>query len=133
MPLLTLMPRVETNRIQIVGMAVFALWAAVAAARGQGTDARETLAQLRQRFEPRLGQLIVTQLAAAPFPHPARAEGHKYHDKFYSTKEHYSDSTVAIFVPKGFHETGQIDFVVHFHGWNSTVTGTLDQYKLIEQ
>jgi hypothetical protein len=80
-----------------------------------------------------LGQLIVTQFVTAPFPHPSRAEGHKYQDKFYSAAEHYADSTVAIFIPKDFRETGQIDFVVHFHGWNNTVAGTLSQFKLIEQ
>jgi hypothetical protein len=80
-----------------------------------------------------LGQLIVTQFVTAPFPHPSRAEGHKYHDKFFSAAEHYADSTVAIFIPKDFRETGQIDFVVHFHGWNNTVAGTLSQFKLIEQ
>jgi hypothetical protein len=80
-----------------------------------------------------LGQLIVTQFVTAPFPHPSRAEGHKYQDKVYSAAEHYSDSTVAIFIPKDFRETGQIDFVIHFHGWNNTVAGTLSQFKLIEQ
>ena len=80
-----------------------------------------------------LGRLIVTQFIAAPFPHPDRAEGHKYQDKFYSAAGHYSDSTVAIFIPNHFRETGRIDFVVHFHGWNNTVAGTLSQFKLIEQ
>ena len=47
------------------------------------------------------GELIVTQLASAPFPHPKRAEGHNYQDKLYPAKEHYSDSTVAIFIPEG--------------------------------
>ena len=79
------------------------------------------------------GQLIVTQLASAPFPHPKRAEGHTYKGKLFPAKEHYSDSTVAIFIPKGFHETGKIDFVVHFHGWQNNVEGVLGQYKLIEQ
>lgn len=79
------------------------------------------------------GRLIVTQFVSAPFPHPARAEGHKYKDKIYPAKEHYSDSTVAIFIPKGFRETAKIDFVVHFHGWHNNVAGTLSGYKLIEQ
>ena len=79
------------------------------------------------------GQLIVTQFVSAPFPHPARAEGHTYKDKLYPAREHYSDSTVAIFIPKGFRETGRVDFVIHFHGWNNTVAGTLGGYKLIEQ
>jgi hypothetical protein len=79
------------------------------------------------------GELIVTQLASAPFPHPKRAEGHKYHDELYSAAEHYSDNTVAIFIPKGFRETGQIDFIVHFHGWKNNVEGVLHHYQLIEQ
>lgn len=79
------------------------------------------------------GRLIVTQFVTAPFPHPLRAEGHKYKDKLYPAKEHYSDNTVAIFIPKGFRETGTVDFVVHFHGWHNTVAGTLRGYKLIEQ
>ena len=78
------------------------------------------------------GQLIVTQLASAPFPHPKRAEGHTYQKKLYPATEHYSDNTVAIFIPKGFRETGQVDFVVHFHGWKNNVEGVLGQYKLIE-
>src|SRR5580704_8209679 len=79
------------------------------------------------------GQLIITQLAAAPFPHTNRAAGHQYKDQFFSPKEHYSDSTVAIFIPKGFRETGRIDFVVHFHGWKNHVERVLDHYQLIEQ
>src|SRR5439155_8934151 len=91
--------------------------------------AAENLEQTYASF----GRLIVTQFVSAPFPHPARAEGHKYKDKLYSAKEHYSDSTVAIFIPKGFRESKRVDFVVHFHGWNNTVAGTLSTYKLIEQ
>ena len=79
------------------------------------------------------GQLIVTQLTSAPFPHPKRAEGHKYKDQEFSAKDHYSDSTVAIFIPRGFRETGQVDFVVHFHGWKNNVVGVLQQYRLIQQ
>jgi hypothetical protein len=79
------------------------------------------------------GELIDAPLASAPFPHPQRAEGHKYHDQLYPADKHYTDSTVAIFIPRGFREKGKIDFVVHFHGWNNHVAGVLQQYKLIEQ
>jgi len=79
------------------------------------------------------GTLILTQFKSAPFPHPSRAAGRQYQDKFYPADKHYSDSTVALFVPNGFRETGRVDFVVHFHGWRNTVTGTLQQFKLIEQ
>jgi hypothetical protein len=98
------------------------------------------LANFAGRSEPALdtiyapfGTLIVKQFATAPFPHPARANGHQYQNDFYSAADHYSDSTVAMFVPKNFRATDKIDFVVHFHGWRHTVADTLEDYKLIEQ
>jgi D-alanyl-D-alanine carboxypeptidase/D-alanyl-D-alanine-endopeptidase (penicillin-binding protein 4) len=89
-------------------------------------------APLAQQFAP-LGTLIVTQFVNAPFPHPARAAGHRYHDEFYSAAEHYSDRTVALFIPKHFHAAAEVDFVVHFHGWHNTVAGTLEQFQLVSQ
>lgn len=79
------------------------------------------------------GQLIVTQFVSAPFPHPSRAEGHTYKGELFPAAKHYADSTVALFVPKGFRETSQVDFVFHFHGWRNTVAGTLQNYQLVEQ
>lgn len=79
------------------------------------------------------GQLILTQFVNAPFPHSSRAEGHKYKDEFFPAAQHYSDRTVAMFVPKGFRATSPVDFVIHFHGWRNTVAGTLQGYQLIEQ
>src|SRR5260370_12273245 len=81
----------------------------------------------------RQGQLLLVRLPTAPFPHPQRAEGHKYKEQFFSAAEHYTNDTVAIFIPKGFRETGRIDFVVHFHGWQNNVEGVLKRYQLIEQ
>jgi hypothetical protein len=80
------------------------------------------------------GQLILTQMVAAPFPHPDRAEGHKYQEQFFSASEHYSNSTVAIFIPERLKmDEGGVDFVVHFHGWQNDVEGALKKYHLIEQ
>src|SRR5438552_18201660 len=81
----------------------------------------------------RYGELMILPFASAPFPHPQRAEGHRYKEQFFSAKDHYSDSKVALFIPKGFRETGKIDFVVHFHGWQNEVTNVLREYQLIEQ
>jgi len=79
------------------------------------------------------GQLIIAPFETAPFPHPLRSEGHHYGATFFSAAEHYSDNRVALFVPKGFHAGGKIDFVVHFHGWGNNITRALDHYHLIEQ
>jgi hypothetical protein len=87
---------------------------------------------LPQLYAPH-GELILAQFASAPFPHPKRADGHQYKNQFYPAKDHYSDSTVALFIPKGFRATSQVDFVVHFHGWKNGVVRVLDKYKVIEQ
>ena len=88
--------------------------------------------ELSQRYSTQ-GELISTRFASAPFPHPERAGGHKYKDQFFASKEHYSDSTVAVFVPRNFRLGETVDFVVHFHGWKNHVASVLDRYKLIEQ
>ena len=108
------------------------------------TDELDDIAVMLARFTGRtdeplekkfsaLGTLVVTQFVSAPFPHPARAEGRTRNGQFYSAAEHYSDSTVAMFIPKNFRVTDKIDFVVHFHGWGNTVAGTLEQYNLVQQ
>ena len=87
---------------------------------------------LEENYSP-LGRLIFTNFASAPFPHPLRAQGHPYHDQFFSAAGHYQDSHVALFVPKGFRPGSEIDFVVHFHGWGNNVSNALAKYQLPEQ
>jgi hypothetical protein len=98
-----------------------------------GVLARVAIAQNVDAAHSADGQLMIYPFESAPFPHAKRAEGHQYKDKFFSAKDHYSDSRVAIFIPKGFRETGSIDFVVHFHGWGNEVTNVLRRYQLLEQ
>lgn len=87
---------------------------------------------LTERYQ-HLGQMFVPQFSSAPFPHSERKNGHDYDGNTYSAKEHYSDSSVAIFIPKGFKTTGKIDFVVYFHGWNNNIDSACAQFDLIEQ
>jgi hypothetical protein len=94
--------------------------------------AADDFSTIESKFAP-LGKLVVTQFVSAPFPHPARVEGRTRNGEFFSAAEHYSDGTVAFFIPKQFRPTGKIDFVVHFHGWGNTVAGTLQQYNLVPQ
>lgn len=107
-------------------------WMAFACLVCSTSQAADDFASLEAAAAP-LGRLIVTSFASAPFPHPARAGGHYYQGQFFSAAGHYSDGTVALFIPKGFHLTGPVDFVVHFHGWRHTVAGTLPEYHLVEQ
>ena len=77
--------------------------------------------------------MFVPQFSSAPFPHPNRINGHVYDDKMYSAQEHYSDSSVAIFIPKGFKSTEKVNIVVYFHGWNNNIDSACAQFNLIEQ
>lgn len=87
---------------------------------------------ITERYQ-HLGEMFVPQFSSAPFPHPKRMNGHVYDDKTYSAQEHYSDSSVAIFLPKGFKPAEKINFVVYFHGWNNNIDSACAQYNLIEQ
>ena len=77
--------------------------------------------------------MFVPQFSSAPFPHLDRMNGHIYDGKTYSAKEHYSDSSVAIFIPKGFKPTDKVNFVVYFHGWDNNIDSSCAQFDLIEQ
>jgi len=79
------------------------------------------------------GDLLVTHLATAPFPHPLRSGGYVYDGKTYSAAEHYSDSSVAIFVPSHYRRSGAVDLVVYFHGWGNNIDTALSRYQVIEQ
>lgn len=87
---------------------------------------------LTERYN-HLGEMFVPQFSSAPFPHPNRINGHVYDDKTYSAQEHYSDSSVAIFIPNGFKPEEKINFVVYFHGWNNNIDSACAQFDLIEQ
>ncbi|MBP7826525.1 MAG: hypothetical protein KA236_08240 [Verrucomicrobia bacterium] len=101
----------------------FALLAATAICRAEN---------LEQTYAP-YGRLLITPFASAPFPHPSRAAGHQYKDKFFPAETHYRDNSVALFIPKGFRETPRVDVVVYFHGWGSSIESTLRRFQLVEQ
>ena len=79
------------------------------------------------------GELLITHLSSAPFPHPQRAAGHIYHMQLFPADKHYSDSSVAVFIPRGFRQTAAVDIVVHLHGWWNNIDTTLSKYKLPQQ
>ena len=80
------------------------------------------------------GVLLKVALQSAPFPSGTRSQqGHHYNDKHYPAAQHYSDSTVAIFIPKGFERGDSADYIVHFHGWWNNIDSTLSSFQLAEQ
>jgi hypothetical protein len=79
------------------------------------------------------GELLITHLSSAPFPHPLRAAGHTYQKQFFPADKHYYDSSVALFIPRGFRQTEAVDLLVHLHGWWNNIDTTLSKYKLPQQ
>lgn len=80
-----------------------------------------------------LGTMIVTTSPFTMFPHEKRAKGHTYEGKSYPADLHYSDSTVAIFVPKGFRTGDATDLVFYFHGWRNNIDDTFAKFRVAEQ
>ncbi|MBK7630732.1 MAG: hypothetical protein IPJ23_08520 [Ignavibacteriales bacterium] len=97
------------------------------------TSSKFTLSQMLTERYAHLGKMFIPQFSSAPFPHLNRMNGHTYNDKTYSEQEHYCDSSVAIFIPKGFNPTEKTNIVVYFHGWNNNIDSACVQFNLIEQ
>ena len=87
---------------------------------------------LTERYSD-LGKIVITHLHASPFPDTARVKGYTYNNKFYSAEDHYSDSTVAVFIPNGYKQKSTVDLVIHFHGWFNNVDSTFGHYNLARQ
>jgi len=79
------------------------------------------------------GETTFTQMAAAPYPDESRAEGFKGRTKSFPRDPHYVDSTVALFIPKGFKSGERTDLLVYFHGHNNSVANSLDEFSLRQQ
>jgi len=80
-----------------------------------------------------LGDVYIQPLSSSPFPHPQRAAGHTYNNQSYPAEKHYSDSSVAIVVPRGFTPQQKTDLVIYFHGWYNNIDSACAQFRLIEQ
>ncbi len=78
------------------------------------------------------GKWGIYRSSAAPFPHKERAGGYKRDDgTAYPWFPHYSDSSVVVFVPEGFHETPSgANIIVHFHGHLNDNLGVLERYRM---
>ena len=80
-----------------------------------------------------LGKLMLRPFATAPYPHASRAAGWKNSAGTVFAPDHYTDSTVGIFVPNGFKPGGGVNLIVYFHGHRNHVSQVIDTFKLEEQ
>jgi hypothetical protein len=87
---------------------------------------------LTERYKD-MGDLFIIPSTHAMFPHPARDAGHVYGGRSYPADLHYRDSSVAIFVPKGFRSGDATDLVVYFHGWRNSIDSAFGTFRLAEQ
>jgi hypothetical protein len=87
---------------------------------------------IEQRYS-KYGEVIIKELKNAPFPHEKRKIGRTYNNVLYPGDKHYKDSSVLIFIPKGYKNTGKTDFVIHFHGWRNNIDSVCAQFTMIEQ
>jgi hypothetical protein len=79
------------------------------------------------------GSVLKMQLSSAPFPHAARRNGYRHEDLYYPPEQHYSDSSVKVFVPSGFSPGSSVDLVFFFHGWYSSIDEAEKAFQLSRQ
>jgi hypothetical protein len=80
------------------------------------------------------GKAFVIESRFAPFPDSLRlAQPRVYNGRTYSAKEHYSDSSVLVFVPDYFDKNKAYEFVFWFHGWYNNIDSSLRTFRLLEQ
>ena len=79
------------------------------------------------------GREALVKLETAPYPHESRAGGHVAEGKYYPRRGHYDDPSAFIIVPKRFKDTGNVDLVFHFHGYNGDIRRVIDTKKLRKQ
>ena len=79
------------------------------------------------------GRQALVSLSTAPFPHESRAHGHIVDGVYYSRARHYNDSSAFLIVPRRFVDKGNVDLVVHFHGFNGDIRRLVETKKLRQQ
>lgn len=93
-----------------------------------GSNARRLIGAFEQ-----YGTVYVNQFQYAPFPHPARENGHVHEDQFFPAELHYSDRRAAVFVPRYFKAGPGVDLVIYLHGWYGNLEKTFFEYPIVDQ
>lgn len=79
------------------------------------------------------GKLTRFSTTHAMFPDTARSGGHDYNGKHFDAAEHYSDSSVLIYVPENYSRKVRLQLVFWFHGWSNSIDSACKQYQLLAQ
>lgn len=82
----------------------------------------------------RLGKFYRLNSAYAMFPDSLRnMQPRVYQGKVYKAAEHYSDSSVFVFIPAHFNKKKNYELIYWFHGWNNNIDSALTTFHLVEQ
>ena len=87
----------------------------------------------QEEIDNEYGTIYKYELNNTSFPHKNRTDGHIYNGQQYNAADHYSDSSVLIFIPNHFIQSDSIDMVFYFHGWWNNIDSSLVRFNLIEQ
>ncbi len=80
-----------------------------------------------------LGETAFVPMNSAPYPHSSRDKGFMYNKVLIPREPHYTDSTVGLFIPRGFRRTPKVNVLVYLHGWSNNVRKAISEFKLREQ
>ena len=80
-----------------------------------------------------LGETAFVPMKSAPYPHPSRDKGYTTNKVTFPRDPHYSDSTVGLFIPRGYRRTPKTNVLIYLHGWSNNVRKAMSEFKLREQ
>jgi hypothetical protein len=79
------------------------------------------------------GETAFVPMKSAPYPHPSRDKGYTNKTTTFPREPHYSDSTVGMFIPRGYRRSPKTNVLIYLHGWGNNVRKAIAEYKLREQ
>ncbi|MCR9145119.1 MAG: hypothetical protein NXI24_22975 [bacterium] len=79
------------------------------------------------------GRTLIVSSRHAPFPHRARAGGHRYQNRYYAFRKHYADSSVLLYLAPGARLDRPLPIVVYLHGWRNEIRRANREFRLVEQ
>src|SRR5438309_235267 len=65
------------------------------------------------------GETAFVPMKSAPYPHPSRDKGYVYNKTTIPREPHYTDSTVGLFIPRGYRRTRKVNVLIYLHGWSN--------------
>jgi hypothetical protein len=80
-----------------------------------------------------MGMIFKYSSPFTSFPHHSRVNGHSYRGDFFSAEEHYSDSTILVFIPNRVMDQDTVELVFYFHGWWNNIDKSINEFDLINQ